>query len=185
MKKKLVAAALMWVLCIAATRAGVKFVGVDGVNTSYSANTGVFSMIDSPLVVTVEYDDNTQSSINNCGFALNTMYASGMNFAGGTFAFTDSSSAVILSGNVLSVGFAPALGFLVGNGTAQVLVSNLAGYPVGSSDIVSITFNLAPAFTNFNEDYTGDSKVNFLVPEPATMALLGLGALLCRKFKKA
>jgi hypothetical protein len=181
--KKFIVVALVWVLCAVAAHAGVKLVGVDGVDTDYTASTGVFSMADSGLVITVEYDDNTQASISNSVFGLNTTYFSGMSFTGGTFAFTDSSSSVILSGNVLTVDFQPALGFLVGNGTAQVLVSNLAGYPVGPSDIVSITFNLNPAFTNFQRDYTGDSKVNFLVPEPATMLLVGLGAVLLRKKK--
>jgi hypothetical protein len=107
-----------------------------------------------------------------------------MQFTGGTFEFVDEdTSSVILSGNVLSVNFEEAVGFLVGNGTAQVLVSNLAGYPLGTSDIVSITFNLNPAFTDFTQDYTGDSKLNFLVPEPVTMVLLGLGSLLIRKRK--
>jgi hypothetical protein len=182
--KNFIVVTLVWALCAVAAHAGVQLVGVDGVDTDYTANTGVFLMADSGLVITVEYDDNTQSSISPAGFTLSTAYVSGMSFTGGTFVFTDEDdSSVILSGNVLTVNFQPALGFLVGNGTAQVLVSNLAGYPVGPSDIVSITFNLNPAFTDFEQDYTGDSKVNFLVPEPATMLLVGLGAVLLRKKK--
>lgn len=183
--KKFIVLTLSWVLCITAAQAGVSFVGVDGVGTSYTAGTGVLLMDDTNLVVTVEYDDSSpQTSISPAGFTLSTTFVSGMNFAGGTFEYTDeTTSSVILSGNVLSVNFASVLGFLVGNGTAQVLVSNLAGYPLGASDIVSITFNLDPAFTDFTQDYTGDSKVNFLVPEPVTMVLLGLGGLLIRKRK--
>jgi hypothetical protein len=182
--KKLIVMTLVCVVCVAAAHAGVKAVGVDVVNTSYIASTGLFSMAQSGLEVTITYDDGSpQGSISNAGFSLNTAYISGMNFTGGTFAFTDNSSAVILSGDVLSVDFQQAFDFLVGKGTAQVKVSNLAGYPVGPSDIVSITFELDPAFTDFEQDYTGESKVNFLVPEPATMLLMGLGAVLLRKKK--
>ncbi len=165
--------------------AGVEVVGVDVVQTNYTAGTGVLLMDDSGLVVTIDYDDSpTQGEISPAGFTLSTNFVSGMQFAGGTFEFIDENdSSVIISGNVLTVNFEEAVGFLVGNGTAQVLVSNLAGYPVGPSDIVSITFNLDPAFTDFGQDYAGDSKVNFLVPEPTTLALLGLGGLLLRKRK--
>jgi len=164
----------------------VEFVGVDGAQTDYTAGSGILLMDDTGLVVTVDYDDGSpQGSISPAGFTLSTTFASGMQFAGGTFVFTDESdSSVILSGNVLSVDFTDAGDFLVGDGLAEVLVSNLAGYPVGPSDIVSITFNLDPAFTDFDQNYTGLSKVNFLVPEPATMALMALGGLLLRKRKK-
>lgn len=182
--KKFIVLTVAGVLCITAAQAGVELVGVDGVFTTYTSGTGVLLMNDSGLVVTVEYDDSTQSSISPASFTLSTTFDSGMHFTGGTFAFiNDTDSSVLLSGNVIAVDFEEALGFLVGNGSAQVLVSNLTGYPVGASDIVSITFNLDPAFTDFAQNYTGDSKVNFLVPEPATLALLTLGGLMLRKRK--
>ena len=139
----------------------------------------------SGLVVTIDYDDGSdQGSISPASFNLSTTFFSGMQFTGGTFAFTDNTgggSSVIISGNVIGVDFIGGGSVLVGEGTAQVLVSNLAGYPVGPSDIVSLTFNLSPHFTDFNHDYSGLSKMNFLVPEPATMCLLGLGGLLLRR----
>ena len=180
--KKLLVLTLAGFLCIATAQAGVDFVGVDGVQTDYTAATGVLLMDDSGLVVTVDYDDgSSQGSVSPASFNLNTTFDSGMHFSGGTFAFTDNSgggSSVIISGNVIGVDFAGAGGFLVGSGTAEVQVSNLAGYPVGVSDVVSLTFSLSPAFTDFNQSYTGLSKVNFLVPEPATLAILGLGGLM-------
>ena len=179
--KKLFLLTLAGVLCATVAQAGVDFVGVDGVATTYDSGSETLSMVDAAVVI-VEYDDNTQLSIDPASFSLITYFDSGMFFTGGTFVFTDESGpSVILSGNVLSVQFEEALGYLVGSGAAEVLVSNLAGYPLGDSEIVSITFDLDPAFTDFTQDYTGNSKVNFVVPEPATLALLGLGGLLIRK----
>ncbi len=183
--KKLLLLVAAGFLCAAVSQAGIDLVGVDGVQTNYTAADGVLLMDDSGLVITITYDDDTQDSISDAGFLLTTTFDAGMHFAGGTFEFKDAADAVLLSGNVIGIDFtATTSGFLVGNGQAEVLVSNLAGYPSGASDIVSLTFNLSPAFTDFTQDYSGLSKVEFLVPEPATLALLGLGGWLLRKRRR-
>jgi len=181
--KKFTVMTLLVLLCAGMAQAGIEFVGVDGVATTYTADTGQLLLDSSSLVLTIDYDDaSPQSQISPTSFNLSTTFNSGMSFSGGTFVINDDSDAsVILSGNVLTVDFSSAGSFLVGEGTAQVVTSNLAGYPEGPSEIVSITFNLNPSFEGFDQDYTGLSKINLLVPEPATMALLILGGLFVRK----
>jgi hypothetical protein len=170
-------------LCVAVAQAGVDFVGVDGIATTYDSGSKTLSMVDSAVII-AEYDDNTQLTFDPASLSLITYYDSGMLFTGGTFEFIDESGpSVILSGNVLSIQFQEVFGYLAGSGQAEVLVSNLAGYPLGDSEIVSITFDLNPTFTDFSQDYTGDSKVNFVVPEPITLSILGLGGLLLRRKK--
>jgi len=182
--KKDIAILVSFLLAVQCVFAGIEFVGADGVATTYDAGSGTLSMIDNVAVI-VEYDDNSQITFNNASLSLITYYDSGMFFTGGTFVFTDESdSSEILSGSVLSVQFEEVFGYLVGSGQAEVLVSNLSGFPLGMSDIVSVTFNLAPAFTDFSQDYTGDSKVNFVVPEPATLGLLGLASVALLRRKK-
>ncbi|MHC4962998.1 MAG: hypothetical protein ACYTGA_12875, partial [Planctomycetota bacterium] len=66
MKKYIVIAFLCFTVC---AYAGVEFVGVDGVATTYTAGTGVLLM-DDLSIITVEYDDNTQTSFDPGSFSL-------------------------------------------------------------------------------------------------------------------
>ena len=163
---------------------GVEFVGVDGVETTYDAGTGVLTMDGSSLVITIDYDDATpQDAISPGTFELTTMLVSGNHFEGGTFTFTDT-SVTLLSGDVVAIDFAAMFDLMVGSGSATVLVENLDGDLLGDAEIVSITFQMDPAVDDFTEDFSGLSKVNFVVPEPATLGLLGLGGLLFVRKRK-
>ena len=162
---------------------GIDFLGVDGVQTNFVADTGVLSMSGSSLVITLSYDDGTpQSSISPGTFSLNSTLDSGMHFIGGTFEFTDTSN-VLLSGNVTSIDFNTFAGLITGSGAAEVLVENLEGNLLGNAEIVTLSFNISPPVQNFDADFQGLSKVNFLVPEPATLAILSLGGILLRRKK--
>ena len=157
---------------------GVEYLGVDGVDTAFVASTGVLTISGNLLVITLDYDDATpQSSVNPGTFSMTTMLVSGTHFEGGTFEFTDTST-VLLSGDITAIDFAPMFDFMVGSGDAVVLVENLVGDLLGNAEIVSITFNMNPPASDFTQDFSGLSRVNFYIPEPATLGLLGLGGLL-------
>lgn len=161
--------------------ASVEFLGVDGVPTSYVASTGVLSMSGSDLVITIDYNDGSpQSSIDSGTFSLNTTRDSGFHFEGGSFQFTDGST-VLLEGDVISIDFEEVFSFLAGSGVAEVLGENLDGNLLGYSEIVTITFSIDPGFEGFDTDFSGLSKVNFLVPEPATFGILAVGAIFLRR----
>jgi hypothetical protein len=183
--KKFIVLTLAAVLCVTAAQAGVVSVGLDYVATTYEAESGALSMDDAGLLVTLTYADDSQGGIFDAKFTMDTTRDSGFEFSDGNFSLTNADeTTVYLSGSVYSAVFdyGASTGKLSGSGDAEVLVENLDGYLLGPAEIVTITFNL-PGIIDFEEDFTGDSKVNFLVPEPATMCLLGLGTLLLRRKK--
>lgn len=179
--KKILLLTLLGVLYITTAHAGVSYVDLADVPTTYTAATETFQIDGSGLVATVVYDDGTpQFPISPASFNLTTSYDSGMLFTGGTLLLTGEDGTLI-SGDVISILFEEAHGWLVGKGTATVSESSIDGFPTGPSEIISLTFKLDPDFTDFSQDYSGLSKVNLGVPEPATMGLLALGGLLLRR----
>ena len=101
--KKFIVLSLAFVLT-GVTQAGLVGVGMDYVDTTYTAATQVFSMSDSGRVAVLQHDDNTQSFLAGISIELNTTYASGMTFTGGTFVVSDAGG-ILLEGNVIQLDF--------------------------------------------------------------------------------
>ena len=163
--------------------------------TSYSAGT---LTINDSISLVVQYDDNSQVSYNNSTFAFTANLladnsAGGIadgTFGNGSFTITDSSSAVLLSGQVLNFQLGTLYIFLAGPGQLTLdsgsLLSDLpAGYTLGNS--VSIMYNIKPGtVTDFSGSFSASTNLTILpIPEPATMILLGLGSLAMIRRKRA
>ena len=109
-------------------------------------------------------------------------------FGNGSFTITDMSG-LVLGGNVdrLDLQGTHSGTQLSGNGnltldSGWLLADIRPGYNL--ANLWNLQFRLDQAVLNFSADYTGASDINITpIPEPATLAILGLGglALLRRK----
>jgi len=147
--------------------------GDDGIIT-YNTSTGNIA----------EYGDFSLSidltTNNSSGTTANGYFA-----ANGTFSFKDSLGNDILSGTVDYLNLMEVyngIGMIAGEGSFTVTGGTL--FVLGSTgSIVDVTFSISPAasFDSFSSGFSGAlSNITFTgvaVPEPATVALLTMGAL--------
>ena len=189
MMKRVLCVCFVFGLMSGSVSAYVEFLGADGVDTTYTATTGLLDLSEAGIVITAGNDDGSQDAIVGGSFAMTSNFISGFHFEGGAFEFADGAATTIISGNILEINFTEFDGLLLGSGVAEMLVENLPeDYVIpGPAETVTVSFNITPAFSDFNSDFSGQSKVNFLlpepVPEPVTFTLLALGGLMLRKRK--
>lgn len=197
MKKSIIVSALAALLLVTAPLQAAFITSVSGNDmvTSYSAGT---LTINDSISLVVQYDDNTQVSYNNSTFVLTASLladnsAGGIadgTFGNGSFTITDSSSTVLLSGQVLDFQLGTLYVFLTGPGQFTLdsgsLLNDLpAGYTLGNT--VSIMYNVKPGTaSDFSGSFTAATNLTILpIPEPATMVLLGLGCVAMIRRKRA
>ena len=192
-----------WILTLAAVllaaptlqAAFITSVSGSDIATSYSAGT---LLISDTLSLVVQYDDNSQVSYDNSTFVFTANLVADNStggiadgtFGNGSFTITDSSSNVLLSGQVLDFRLGTIYFFLGGPGQVTLdsgsLLSDIpAGYNLG--DTISILYNLKVGpVTNFAGRFTGSTNMTIQpIPEPATMLLLGLGSLTLIRRKRS
>jgi len=189
------------VLILAIVPAGVsQGVLIDSINgsnlaSSYSANTGTLT-IDDTANIGVDYTDGTLDTYSYghwfMDVTLDSDDSSGGiaqgSFNSGNLALTDAGGASLFAGTAVAIYLVEPIdgvGLLSGTGTFEVTGGQLAAdFGPNIGQIVQITFSISPAtISDFSQDFTGNSSVN-LIPEPATLALLGLGGLAIRRRRR-
>ncbi|HEW79461.1 MAG TPA: PEP-CTERM sorting domain-containing protein [Phycisphaerales bacterium] len=172
------------------SHATIQSINATDLDTSFTASSGVLSILNTADIV-VENTLGQQTTYTQGEFDLSTFLQTDASsgglaigyFAEGYLSFTDSDSNALLTGNIISIDIVElfdGLGMLAGHGQFEVTGGTLENdFALPYGEIVQITFNVSPAsIGDFTADFTGSSNITVVpVPEPATICLLGLGAL--------
>jgi hypothetical protein len=160
------------------TFAGLAFIGVDGVDTTFVESSGLLLMDGDLLVVTLGTSDGSaQTAITGASFTMNAAIG-----GPGTFSIKNSFSNVIIAGTVEPIQIEDILNMGVISGEVTITEDTLgAGLTKGVFRVEGLVFTA----TDTQDGFEGLAKVNIVVPEPLTMSLLGLGGLFIRRRKAA
>jgi hypothetical protein len=185
---------------VSATISYMSVTTVDGqfVATGGAYGSGVLTFAKNPIDIVVQDTLGVQTTFNDGQFSLSTdlfqdLSSGGMvkgDFRGGSLLFKDNGGNVLLSGAAVSLILdeqdvyvppmpTPVFVYLTGTGLFSVTGGSLLGDFGPAGSFVQITFNLSPTNpVDLSQGFSGTMNLTAVpIPEPATMAMLGLGAL--------
>ena len=171
---------------------------INGTNIETVYTGGTLTLSDTISIV-LQYDNNVQDAqYDNSSFfftadLLNDNSGPGGahgEFGNGSFSINDSSKNLLLAGSVVLLDLQATHGgtIIVGFGDLTLDSGSLLSEIQPGFDIASVwnmQFKLSDPVADFSTDYSGQSDININpIPEPTTIALLGLGAMAMLRRKR-
>ena len=175
-------------------------ISVDSVDTFYSPPStqplapGTLTIAQTGVNLVLERSDNSQQTLTGVDFSLVTYLVTDLstggqaiaNFSGGTISISDAADTLLTADiGAFSVEESVNLPFevLIGSGDFLVTSGTMSSEFGPNGVIFDITWKPSTSVSDFSQAFTAESDVT-LTPEPATMVLLGTGALFAVKRRR-
>ena len=190
LSKTLVVVSLLLFHACLANATGIEEISVDSIDTSYDFVSGQLQFAQAGVGVVVERPGNVQDEFADAWFSLTTTLLTDHSFggkaigdfAGGSIVIEDSLGGLLLSAQIdqFRIEEDTYLPFCVLTGAGDFLVADGAWKDdFGPEGIIfSLTWKLDYNIDSFGEDFVAESDLSMMVPEPATVCAITLGALL-------